>query len=208
MSYNFSLGKILTYFNIKDTRLFFLRLSICFLFALLPFRFLIFFGVPLYPRICLGLFFAFLIFIESPNLIPCILNNKFFQIFFYWNLFVEEQLKSLKAFVRVPIFLLLIGTPIYSFFFIDQVRLICVFLLFYWSFYRALKANFVSVTNDWCFISLRLEGPKSKRKFFTWADVIENMNIVSIVLFHTSVVNRLGPYFFKAKFLFLLEKIL
>lgn len=198
--------KIFHLFGVKEERIFFLRLSVCCLFVLLPLRLLNLVGLPFYPRICLSSLFGLLIFFSSTKVIPFILNTKCFQVFFFWNLFMDEQLKSLRAFVRIPVFLLLIGLPIYLFVSSGEITFICAFSLFYWSFYKSLKVNFVSATNPWCFISARIEGPK--REFFTWLDIVENMNLVSLLLFKTPVVNCLGFYFCKTEFLFLLDKII
>lgn len=182
-----------------------LRLSLSLLFGLIPFRLLGILQMQLYPRAVLGLLFFNFIFFQSKNLIPLMLNFKFFQIFFYYCLIMDEQFKSIHPFVRVPLFFALAGLFFFALLFKPQFYFTCFLCLFCWSFYRSLKANFINLSSFFCFVSLRSEKPR--RDYFTWVDIVENMDNVSKNLFDTSIFNKLTFFMCQTQFRYLTRRV-
>lgn len=195
-------SKVLDFFGVKDKGIFFLHFSVCLLFSLVPFRILIFFGVPLFYRLCFGLFFASIVFSKSSKLVPYLLSNKLLQLFFYYSLCVDDFFKSLFLPIRLLFFFFFFSLFVYILFYSSQAFFFCLFCLFSLSFYQALKKNFVNRSSPYCFVAISLTNPN--QDFFTWLDVLENMGIVSYALFKTPIVNRLDLNFYKAQFRFVL----
>lgn len=115
-----SFHNILIYLGIENPSLFFLRVSVCLLFSFVPFRALGIVGLPFYPRLGLGFLLAAIIFFYSRTIIPSILDTRSFQLTFYFNLCCDEKLKSFDYLYRVPIFLIVVGSLLYLFFFLRQ----------------------------------------------------------------------------------------
>ena len=131
---------LLSYLGVQNPPLFLLRISVCLLFSLLPFRILGIIGFQFYLRLFVGFLIGAIIYWQSSFIIPRLLDTKFFQLIFYFNLCCDEKLKGFDYIFRVPIFLGFFGSLIYLFFFGDNTQSICLSCLFYWSFYRSLKA--------------------------------------------------------------------
>ena len=103
-------------------------------------------------------------------------------------------------FVRAPLFVCCIGLLIYLYIFVEEAYFFC---LFYFSFYKALKTNFINFNSPYCFTTIR--SNPDKRDFLTWLDVYENICIIGYVSFGTQTINRLKLKIHNRHFKFLLS---
>jgi hypothetical protein len=197
--------KLLNYFGIKDY-LIFLRISVCLLFGLLPFRLLGIFRFDFYPRALIGLAFVLFTFYFSRHIIPVLLSNKAFQICFYYGLILDEHFKSMRPIFRVLIFFIIVFTIIALLLFEPKAYFFSTVCILSWSFYKSLKANFVNLKSPFCFVSVRKDP--SKRDYFTWFDVVQNITLVCFFLFDRALIyNKLDKDKYNMKFRYLTRTI-
>lgn len=182
-----------------------LRFGLCLLFGLIPFRLFGILQFNLATRFVIGLLFVLLTFFKSNVLIPKILNLKLIQAFFFFSLVIDERFKCLHPFLRLPIFLGLVSLIVYTLLLIDGMAPICLALIFWFSFYKSLKVNFIDPKNSLSFISFRLD---SSRDYFTCLDILENMNVITFYVFGKNVLNQLSKRKSEVQFTCAIRRIL
>lgn len=202
----FKIELLLNFLGIEVNSLFYLRLSVCMFFSFLPFRLLGFLNLPFMFRLGLGLFFGFLVFNYSPVVLPTILNHKVFQSWFYYSLCIDEKLKTLDPIWRIFTFIVIVFSVSFVSFFVLQTGFLIWLSLICWSFYCSLKISFVNLLSDYCFISLKLDP--SKRDYFVWLDILENMDFICFMLFKKYIKNKLSKSVEQTQFRYLVRTII
>lgn len=113
------------------------------------------------------------------------------QIFFYCSLIIDDNFKTIYILLRLPLFYVNVWFYFSTIFTRPDLFPVCALSLFFWSFYKSLKVNFINMDSPYCFVVFRLG--QTDRDCFNWLDIVDNMNNVSIFAFDKPVYNKLSP---------------
>ena len=161
------------------------------LFGLIPYRVGVIFHADFYSRLLIGFVTILLFCFVMEKVVPFLLNQVLTQLFFFYCLSFENFMYQMSK----------VGGIIFSFCFFfnlgawpittqDPFFWYGLFLILF-SLYFHFKRIFLNPAFDG---SLYNEPEFiSSKNSFTWDHLVLNMSAISKLLFHTPVVNQLGP---------------